>query len=121
MGNNYLNDNKLSSIQHISEEYTENCNIVKSYEAVTDFLGFHFIEAGKTMGLASYGKPNDRFDNIFVNGTGSRDFFKPCFRFVLYEKPYFICFFISPPLANTPSGFEVCGLILIFLSNNSDP
>ena len=32
--------------------------IVKSYEAVTTFLGFHDIEAGKTMGLSSYGKFN---------------------------------------------------------------
>lgn len=78
MGNNFLNNNK-SSIKSFNEEYTENCNIVKSYEAVTDFLGFHYIEAGKTMGLASYGKPNNKFDNIFVNGTGSRDFFKPMY------------------------------------------
>ena len=36
---------------------TENAGIVKSYEAVTEYCGFSFIEAGKTMGLAPYGEP----------------------------------------------------------------
>ena len=30
--------------------------IVKAYEAVTNYLGFSFLEAGKTMGLAPYGE-----------------------------------------------------------------
>ena len=30
---------------------TENAGIVKTYEAVTEYCGFSFIEAGKTMGL----------------------------------------------------------------------
>jgi len=32
--------------------------ITKSYEAVTKYLGFHPIDAGKTMGIASYGNIN---------------------------------------------------------------
>lgn len=31
-------------------------SITKAYEAITSWLGWHYIEAGKTMGLASYGK-----------------------------------------------------------------
>ena len=35
---------------------TENAGIVKTYEAVTEYCGFSFIEAGKTMGLFPYGR-----------------------------------------------------------------
>lgn len=41
--------------------------IVKTYEAVTNYLGFHFIEAGKTMGLSSYGKYDEKFSNLFID------------------------------------------------------
>ena len=34
--------------------------IVKAYEAVTNYLGFSFLEAGKTMGLSSYGKDKNQ-------------------------------------------------------------
>ena len=39
--------------------------IVKSYEAVTQYCGFTAIEAGKTMGLFPYGKPNENLPEIF--------------------------------------------------------
>tara|TARA_B100001996_G_scaffold7808_1_gene6547 strand:- start:1450 stop:3252 length:1803 start_codon:yes stop_codon:yes gene_type:complete len=39
--------------------------IVKSYEAVTQYCGWDAIEAGKTMGLSPYGKPNDNIPPIF--------------------------------------------------------
>ena len=38
---------------------SETAGIVKTYEAVTEYCGFSFIEAGKTMGLFPYGKPSD--------------------------------------------------------------
>ena len=44
---------------------TENAGIVKAYEAVTEYCGFQFIEAGKTMGLFPYGKQDDRVPKIF--------------------------------------------------------
>jgi carbamoyltransferase len=50
--------------------------ITKSYEAVTQFLGFHAIEAGKTMGLAPYGKPNDSI-KIHEGRFSNRSFIKP--------------------------------------------
>ena len=37
---------------------THKCGIVKAYEAVTQYCGWHAIEAGKTMGLSPYGGPN---------------------------------------------------------------
>lgn len=57
-------------------EISDMHGITKSYEAVTQFLGFHAIEAGKTMGLAPYGKPNP---NIKINEGrfSNRSFIKP--------------------------------------------
>ena len=44
--------------------------IVKAYEAVTQYCGFQPIEAGKTMGLAPYGKPNPKIPPIYTDGHG---------------------------------------------------
>lgn len=43
--------------------------ITKVYEAVTQYLGFQAIEAGKTMGLFPYGKPNDNIPKLFTSDT----------------------------------------------------
>lgn len=44
---------------------TEHAGIVKAYEAVTKYCGFSEIEAGKTMGLFPYGKPNPKIPQFF--------------------------------------------------------
>ena len=44
---------------------TDRAGITKTYEAVTNYCGFDFIEAGKTMGLFPYGKPNDKIPKLF--------------------------------------------------------
>jgi len=59
-------------------EISDGHGIVKSYEAVTQFLGFHAIEAGKTMGLAPYGKPNSDI-RIHDGRFNNRSFIKPKF------------------------------------------
>lgn len=46
---------------------TDTAGITKVYEAVTEFCGFSSIEAGKTMGLFPYGKPNDKIPQLFMN------------------------------------------------------
>lgn len=51
--------------------------IVKAYEAVSDYLGFGYIEAGKTMGLAPYGKSNEFIPSLFYNGRGNKNVFIP--------------------------------------------
>jgi len=52
--------------------------IVKCYEAVTQYCGFSPIEAGKTMGLAPYGKPDGRIPNFFLpNGASNRNLITP--------------------------------------------
>jgi len=45
--------------------------IVKAYEAVTQYCGWQPIEAGKTMGLAPYGKPNKNIPPIIDDTEGS--------------------------------------------------
>lgn len=44
--------------------------IVKIYEAVTRYCGWQAIEAGKTMGLFPYGKPNDKIPKLFSDSDG---------------------------------------------------
>jgi carbamoyltransferase len=51
--------------------------IVKAYEAVSEYLGFGFIEAGKTMGLAPYGKDDDLIPTLFYEGRGNKNVFIP--------------------------------------------
>lgn len=46
-----------------------NVTITKTYEAVTHYLGWHFIEAGKTMGLAPYGKHDPDMPKLFDEKT----------------------------------------------------
>jgi carbamoyltransferase len=50
----------------------DHAGIVKVYEAITEYCGFTAIEAGKTMGLFPYGKPNDKIPKLFDN-TGTYD------------------------------------------------
>lgn len=44
---------------------SDHAGIVKVYEGVTEYCGFSAIEAGKTMGLFPYGKPNDKIPKLF--------------------------------------------------------
>ena len=54
-------------------------SITKAYEGVSHYLGFGFIEAGKTMGLAPYGKADATIPPLFINGRGSKDIFNPVY------------------------------------------
>jgi carbamoyltransferase len=47
----------------------DSAGIVKAYEAVTQYCGWSPIEAGKTMGLFPYGKPNDSIPKIYTDGN----------------------------------------------------
>lgn len=60
-------------------EFDNSVTIVKSYEAVSEYLGFHPIEAGKTMGLSSYGQHNDSIPNLFLNGYGDKNVIYPAY------------------------------------------
>lgn len=60
-------------------EVTDGAGITKLYEAVTNFVGFHFIEAGKTMGLAPYGKANPNLPPLNVGLETNRHLVKPVY------------------------------------------
>jgi carbamoyltransferase len=51
--------------------------IVKCYEAVTQYIGFPAIEAGKTMGLAPYGEIDGRIPDFFINRSSNRNLITP--------------------------------------------
>lgn len=46
---------------------TDRAGITKVFEAVTQYCGWSSIEAGKTMGLAPYGKETDKIPKLFDN------------------------------------------------------
>lgn len=48
----------------------DSAGITKAYEAVTQYCGWAPIEAGKTMGLFPYGKPNDKIPKIYSDYDG---------------------------------------------------
>lgn len=54
-------------------------SITKAYEGVSHYLGFGFIEAGKTMGLAPYGKEDANIPPLFWGGRGSKNVFIPSY------------------------------------------
>lgn len=49
----------------------DGAGIVKVYEAVTNYCGFQAIEAGKTMGLSPYGKPNVNIPPLYLDAGGN--------------------------------------------------
>lgn len=57
--------------------FDDTAGIVKVYEAVSQYLGFGFIEAGKTMGLASYGRFNDKLPMLYESGRGNKNAVTP--------------------------------------------
>jgi carbamoyltransferase len=63
--------------------FSDRAGIVKVYEAVTQYCGFMPIEAGKTMGLFPYGKPNDKIPKLFENNSlvplSNRNLFLPTY------------------------------------------
>lgn len=69
-GNSFYFDNGI-------QEFDNSVTITKSYEAVSDYLGFGFIEAGKTMGLAPYGVEDDYIPPFFINNKGNKNLLIP--------------------------------------------
>jgi carbamoyltransferase len=50
-------------------------SFTKVYEVLSWELGFGFLEAGKTMGLSSYGKPNPKIPQLYIDTKGNPDVF----------------------------------------------
>lgn len=71
-GNAFYYDNGV-------QEFDNTVTITKAYEAVSHYLGFGFIEAGKTMGLAPYGERDDRIPDFFIEGKGNKNLLIPMY------------------------------------------
>jgi carbamoyltransferase len=61
------------------QEFDNTVTITKAYEAVTQYLGFGFIEAGKTMGLAPYGQADPDIPPFFVQNKGNKNLLIPAY------------------------------------------
>ncbi len=61
------------------QEFDNTVTITKAYEAVSNYLGFGFIEAGKTMGLAPYGEYDPKIPDFFVEGKGNKNLLIPMY------------------------------------------
>ncbi len=72
-GGNYDTQRAISEDVEMDSAIT----LVKGYEAVSEYLGFGFIEAGKTMGLAPYGKYDEMIPSLFFGGRGNKNVFVP--------------------------------------------
>lgn len=57
-------------ILQLIDEYPVSASLGYFYEAVSEYIGLSAQEPGKTMGLASYGKPKFEIDPIQVEPTG---------------------------------------------------
>jgi carbamoyltransferase len=74
-------NNKTPNINGRNEEteflFDDATTITKVYEAVSHYLGFGYIEAGKTMGLAPYGRFDERMKDLFINGRANKNMIIP--------------------------------------------
>ena len=72
-------ENNAPRINSSYAEIDSSVTTVKAYEAVSEYLGFGFIEAGKTMGLAPYGRKCKDIPDLFYKDTkrGDKNVFIP--------------------------------------------
>ena len=61
---NPSNNLEIDSKMHVSK----NMSPAQAFGHTAEFFGFHHMDAGKIMGLASYGKENDSIPPIYVDG-----------------------------------------------------
>lgn len=71
-GNAFYYDNGV-------QEFDNTVTVTKAYEAVSNYLGFGFIEAGKTMGLAPYGQYDPKIPDFFIEGKGNKNLLIPMY------------------------------------------
>jgi len=72
-------DNNQPRMTNGTFDVGNSVTITKAYEAVTNYLGFGWLDAGKTMGLSSYGEEDDNIPTLFRDNRASRDVFIPSY------------------------------------------
>ena len=73
-------DNNVPLVNAPFLQIDSTVTITKAYEAISHYLGFGYIEAGKTMGLAPYGKSDDNIPKFFLEdlpGRGDKNVLVP--------------------------------------------
>lgn len=70
-------DNQGPKVNNGRFDFDSAVTITKAYEAVSHYLGFGFIEAGKTMGLAPYGQKDPMIPQLFLGNRAIKDLFIP--------------------------------------------
>jgi|TARA_B110000858_G_scaffold179370_1_gene215991 carbamoyltransferase len=110
-GHEHFGDTENTTCQIV---LNDGAGIVKTYEAVTQYCGWHSIEAGKTMGLFPYGKPNQQIPILFDEQTtlSNRTWIQP-----EYPRGAHVNFGASDYLDEHG---EVDGPALTFLENRRD-
>jgi len=99
-----LNDPLIGS-EEVEVIISDRAGLTKVYEAVTQYCGFNAIEAGKTMGLFPYGKPNDNIPPLFKtygeHSLSNRDITVPT-----YPNGAVINSMLFPELVHTPETYS---------------
>lgn len=101
-------DGSYVSYDNGIQEFNGSVTMVKAYEAVSQFLGFGFIEAGKTMGLSSYGEQSDDIPNVFLpNGNADRNLVIPAYPAGAYINEQLISRSVNPETWHNDSSFDI--------------
>lgn len=66
----YLNKNQNNL------DVATNISVGHLFESLCVKFGFKWYEAGKIMGMAAYGKPNDKIPKLLINGRANPEVFK---------------------------------------------
>ena len=57
-------------------DVTNSISEARAFECVSKYLGFKMLDAGKVMGMASYGKEDKNIPPIYINGNINQKLFK---------------------------------------------
>lgn len=75
----YSGNKDGANIKTENLELNDAVTITKAYEAVTYYLGFGFIEAGKTMGLSPYGEESKDIPKMLYGTRADKNVFTPMY------------------------------------------
>lgn len=93
--------NKSYNVKQGIFDFDDAVTTVKAYEGVSEYLGFGYIEAGKTMGLAPYGQEDENIPKLLGDNDGRAD------------KNWFI--------PNYPAGSHIDQMRIEYLRQYEDP
>ena len=57
-------------------DVTNSISEARAFECISKYLGYKWLDAGKVMGMASYGKEDNNIPSIYINGNINEKLFK---------------------------------------------